>query len=98
VFEEEINDEKWRIAIDEKIASIKKNNTWKLVPISKEKKLIGVKWIYKEKKNAKREKKRYKAGLEEKSYSQKHGINYNEVFALLNNIKGKLQEIKDMQA
>jgi hypothetical protein len=94
VFEEEIKDEKWRIAIDEKIASIKKNNTWKLVPISKEKKLIGVKWIYKEKKNAKREKKRYKAGLE----SQKHGINYNEVFALLNNIKGKLQEIKDMQA
>ena len=63
----------------------------------KKKKLIGVKWIYKEKKNAKREKKRYKAGLEEKSYSQKHGINYNEVFALLNNIKGKLQEIKDMQ-
>jgi hypothetical protein len=98
VFEEEIKDEKWRIAIDEKIASIKKNNTWKLVPISKEKKLIGVKWIYKEKKNAKREKKRYKAGLEEKSYSQKQGINYNEVFALLNTIKGKLQEIKDMQA
>jgi len=63
----------------------------------KEKKLIGVKWIYKEKKNAKREKKRYKARLEEKSYSQKQGINYNEVFALLNNIKGKLQEIKDMQ-
>jgi hypothetical protein len=63
----------------------------------KKKKLIGVKWIYKEKKNAKREKKRYKARLEEKSYSQKQGINYNEVFALLNNIKGKLQEIKDMQ-
>jgi hypothetical protein len=37
VFEEEIKDEKWRIAIDEKIASIKKNNTWKLVPISKKK-------------------------------------------------------------
>jgi hypothetical protein len=43
VFEEAINDEMWRIAIDEEIASIKKNNTWKLVSRSKEKKLIGVK-------------------------------------------------------
>ena len=33
-----------------------------------------------------------------KNYNQKQGINYNEVFALIDNIKGKLQEIKDMQA
>jgi hypothetical protein len=31
MLEESINDEKWRIAIDEDIASIKKNNTWKLI-------------------------------------------------------------------
>jgi len=53
MFEEAINDEKWRIVMDEKIASIKKNDTWKLVPRPNEKKPIGVKWIYKEKKNAK---------------------------------------------
>jgi hypothetical protein len=34
--------------MDEEIASIEKNNTWKLVPRPKEKKLIGVKLIYKE--------------------------------------------------
>jgi hypothetical protein len=82
----------------------------KLVPISKEKKSIGVKWIYKEKKrksigvkliykekkNVKREEERYKARLEEKNYSKKQGINYNEVFALIDNIKGKLQEIEDV--
>ena len=50
VFEEAINDEKWRIVTDEEIALIEKNNTWKLVPRTKQKKLIGVKLIYKEKK------------------------------------------------
>jgi hypothetical protein len=56
VFEEAINDEKWRIIMDEEIASIEKNNTWKLVPRTKEKKLIGVKLIYKEKKMSKEKK------------------------------------------
>jgi mRNA deadenylase 3'-5' endonuclease subunit Ccr4 len=42
-----------------------------LVPRPKEKKLIGVKLIYKEKKKVKREEERYKTRLEEKSYSQK---------------------------
>lgn len=35
--------------MDEKIASIEKNDTWKLILRPKEKKnLIGAKWIYKE--------------------------------------------------
>ena len=55
VFEEVIKDEKWKIAMDKEIALVEKNNTWKLVPIQKKKKPIGVKWIYKEKKNVKRE-------------------------------------------
>jgi len=33
-----------------------------------------------------------------KHYSQKQKINYYEVFALIDNIKGKLQEIEDVQA
>jgi hypothetical protein len=31
-FEEAIKDEKWRITMDEEIASIKKNDIWKLNP------------------------------------------------------------------
>jgi len=71
---------------------------WRLVPRPNKKKPIGVKWIYKEKKNAKGDVERYKAWLVAKHYSQKQGINYNEVFALIDNIKGKLQEIEDVQA
>jgi hypothetical protein len=51
-----------------------------LVSRLNEKKLIGVKWIYKEKKNAKREVERCKARLVPKGYSQKHEIDYEEVF------------------
>jgi hypothetical protein len=45
------------------------------------KRLIGVKWIYEENKNVKEEVERYKAKLVTKGYSQKHEINYDEVFA-----------------
>jgi hypothetical protein len=53
VFEEVIKDEKLIITMDEKMASIEKNDTWELVPRPSGKKSISVKWIYKEKKNVK---------------------------------------------
>ena len=44
---------------------------------------IGVKWIYKTKLNEKGEVEKYKARLVAKGYAQQHGIDYNEVFALV---------------
>jgi hypothetical protein len=49
MFEEAINDAKWRVVINE-ITSTEKNDIWRLVPRPNRKKLIGVKWIYKKKK------------------------------------------------
>nr|GEV52954.1 reverse transcriptase [Tanacetum cinerariifolium] len=42
---------------------------------------IGVRWVYKAKKNTKGEVEKYKARLVAKGYKQKHGIDYEEVFA-----------------
>jgi len=52
-----------------------------LVPRPNEKKSIGVKWIYKEKKNVKGEVERYKARLVATGYNQKYGIDYEEFFS-----------------
>jgi hypothetical protein len=64
-----VKDKKWRNAMDEKIKAIEKNNTWELT-----------KWVFKAKKNAKEEIKRYKVRLVVKGYSQRPGIDYGEVF------------------
>jgi hypothetical protein len=80
-FEEAAQDERWIHAMDEEIRAIEKNNTWELVSLPKGHKAIGVKWVYKAKKNIKGEIERYKARLVAKGYIQKAGIDYDEVFA-----------------
>ncbi|KAJ4724624.1 Retrovirus-related Pol polyprotein from transposon TNT 1-94 [Melia azedarach] len=80
-FGEAIQDEKWRNAMDEEIKAIAKNDTWELVSLPKGHKAIGVKWMYKAKQNSKGEIERYKARLVAKGYSQRAGIDYDEVFA-----------------
>ncbi|KAL5763907.1 hypothetical protein ACOSQ2_016501 [Xanthoceras sorbifolium] len=68
-FEDVAQEKKWRDAMDEEIKAIEKNNTWELVPLSKGHKKIGVKWVYKTKRNTKREIEKHKAKLVAKGYS-----------------------------
>lgn len=80
-FEEAEKSLKWREAMDEEMNSIMKNQTWKLADLPSGTKCIGVKWIYKTKFNEHGEISKYKARLVAKGYSQKHGIDYTEVYA-----------------
>ena len=48
-FEEVVEEEECEKSMDEEIECIKKNHTWELVDIPKEKDIISVKWIYKTK-------------------------------------------------
>ncbi|KAL0334641.1 UNVERIFIED_CONTAM: Retrovirus-related Pol polyprotein from transposon TNT 1-94 [Sesamum radiatum] len=80
-FEEAIKEKKWIQAMEEEIHSIEKNDTWELATLPSGHEAIGVKWVYKIKRNAKGEVERYKARLVAKGYKQKHGVDYEEVFA-----------------
>ena len=61
--------------------SIEENNTWRLTEFPYGKKPIGLKWIFKLKNDAVRNVVKYKARLVAKGYVQKHGVDFNEIFA-----------------
>ncbi|KAA0042932.1 integrase [Cucumis melo var. makuwa] len=46
-FDETIQDEKWKIAMDQEIDAIRRNETWKLMELPTNKQALGVKWAYK---------------------------------------------------
>lgn len=71
----------WRDACQDEIESIVKNNTWSLVHLPPKCKAIGLKWVFKVKKNSDGTINKYKARLVAKGYVQKHGVDYDEVFA-----------------
>lgn len=75
------NEKVWGEVCEEEISSIKKNKTWTLVELPDGCKAIGLKWVFKVKKNADGSVSKYKARLVAKGYVQCHMIDYEEVFA-----------------
>jgi hypothetical protein len=80
-FEEAIKDEFWNKAMDEELDQIAKNDTWELVPRPKDKNVIDIKWVYRNKLNEYGQVTRNKSILVCKGYAQVEGINFEETFA-----------------
>nr|GEX22551.1 ribonuclease H-like domain, reverse transcriptase, RNA-dependent DNA polymerase [Tanacetum cinerariifolium] len=60
---------------------INKNNTWTLTTLPMNQKVIGLKWVFKTKRDAKGKIIKYNAQLVAKGYVQEQGIDFDEVFA-----------------
>ena len=65
------------------MSAIEENLTWRLTTLPAGHRAIGLKWVYKVKKDAHGAVLKHKARLVAKSYMQQHGIDYDEVFALV---------------
>ena len=67
--------------MDEELGSIQDNKTWELVDPPNDHKIIGLKWVYKVKKDAEGNLVKHKARLVAKGYVQEQGVDFEEVFA-----------------
>lgn len=72
---------KWKNAMNEEMAALKENLTWKLCELPAGRQAIGCKWVYALKTNGEGNIVRYKARLVAKGFAQREGIDYFETFA-----------------
>lgn len=78
---ESLEAEKWKVAIETELNAHKKNQTWEIVPKTRDLKEIQAKWLFKVKYDAAGNIERHKARLVAKGYSQVKGIDYGEIYA-----------------
>ncbi|KAL2253784.1 UNVERIFIED_CONTAM: Retrovirus-related Pol polyprotein from transposon TNT 1-94 [Sesamum indicum] len=76
--EEALKSDKWLKAMNEEMKSLKDNKTWILVPKPKNASIVDCKWLFKIKQENPI---KYKARLVAKGFTQKEGIDYNEIFS-----------------
>ena len=74
-----INAKEWNAAMNEEIESIEKNETWEIVEKPINKNIVGSKWVFKTKLEDGKIKR--KARVVAKGFTQRHGIDYLDVFA-----------------
>lgn len=61
--------------------SLREKRTWELSELPKDGRIVGCKWVFKRKLNPETEAAQFKARLVAQGFTQKFGVDYDEVFA-----------------
>ena len=85
--EEARNHDSWRAAMKIEMKAIEDNRTWSVSDLPKGQKAIGLKWVFKLKKDADGKVVKHKARLVAKGYAQVQGVDFEEVFAPVSRIE-----------
>nr|GEZ15469.1 retrovirus-related Pol polyprotein from transposon TNT 1-94 [Tanacetum cinerariifolium] len=84
---EALEEEGWVLAMTEELNQFERNKVWTLVPKPYRKTIIGLKWVFKNKIDEEGVVTKNKAKLVSKGYRQEEGINYDETFAPVEDLK-----------
>ena len=76
-----MSDPKWKEAVMEEMGALIGNQTWEIVKLPPNKKIVGCRWIFTIKHKADGSIERYKARLVAQDFTQTYGIDYDETFA-----------------
>ncbi|GJX44444.1 putative ribonuclease H-like domain-containing protein [Tanacetum coccineum] len=76
-----LQDDSWVQAMQEELLQFKLQQVWVLVDLPHRMKVIGTKWVYRNKRDERGVVVRNKARLVAQGYKQEEGIDYDEVFA-----------------
>ncbi|GJV99974.1 retrovirus-related pol polyprotein from transposon TNT 1-94 [Tanacetum coccineum] len=78
---EALGDESWIVAMQEELNQFISNEVWELVPQPKNMKIIGTKWVFRNKLDENGIVSRNKERLVAQGYNQQEGIDYDETYA-----------------
>ncbi|KAL8099667.1 hypothetical protein AgCh_032070 [Apium graveolens] len=79
--QEAVADEHWSVAVQEELSQFERCDVWELVPPPQDAKIIGTRWVFKNKKDEDGNIIRNKARLVAQGYNQQKGIDYDETYA-----------------
>nr|GEW95918.1 retrovirus-related Pol polyprotein from transposon TNT 1-94 [Tanacetum cinerariifolium] len=84
---EALTNDSWIVTMQEELNQFIATDVWELVPQPKNIKIIGTKWVFRNKFNENGIVSRNKARLVAQGYNQQEGINYDETYALVARLK-----------